>query len=162
MGMYIFWFVRIYQIFKSSIFWSLSKCQFSTIVVIFAFPSVLVSFVMSFGAYKAFMFVTDSNNDWSMINTFDDCRSLTHLYQTETIQIVQFSSLTLYSLTEIVYAIVIIRLFVSNIMKLSVFCREGLPWEKNKNKNDASKSKPEQSYFLEVSIKTANLMIFSI
>lgn len=80
--------------------------------------------VMGLGGIPAMKYVSNMNNDHSMIASFDDCDSLSATFKSPTLRMVQLIAISVYSINEIIYSIVVIRIFVSNILKLSIYCRE--------------------------------------
>ena len=79
---------------------------------------------MGFGGIPAMKYVTNMDNDHSMLTDFESCGDLSDTFKTRTARMVQLIAISVYSINEIIYSIVVIRIFVSNILKLSIYCRE--------------------------------------
>ena len=71
----------------------------------------------------AFRTVYYKNADWSTIHSFQSCGDIADALKTKEINIIRGISVAIYSITEFIYSIVILRLFVSNVLKLSLFCQ---------------------------------------
>ena len=57
------------------------------------------------------------------ITSFAQCSAIAEQYNTAPIQYIRAAAIGIYTLAELIYSIVILRLFVSNILKLSIFCK---------------------------------------
>ena len=57
------------------------------------------------------------------IMSFTECSAIAETFETPPIVIIRSAALAIYTLAELIYSIVILRLFVSNILKLSIFCK---------------------------------------
>ena len=57
------------------------------------------------------------------INSFQNCSDIIDSLKTERMIRIRAIVIIIYSLTEIIYSIVILRLFVSNGLKLSLWCK---------------------------------------
>ena len=62
--------------------------------------------------------------EWSNINSFDSCYQIdARLNAPKEMKIIQAICIAIYTLSEIIYTIVICRLFISNILRLSMYCK---------------------------------------
>ena len=68
-------------------------------------------------------FYLTPNAEWSNIHDFKGCYQIdAALNLPNTMIMLQAICITIYTLSEIIYSIVICRLFISNILKLSMYC----------------------------------------
>ena len=81
---------------------------------------------MGAGGIEAMVYVSNLNEDHSIVRSWSDCATLSDSYKSDTLRMVQLIAISIYSINEIIYSIVVIRLFVSNILKLSIYCRENM------------------------------------
>ena len=112
-------------------------------------------------SYKTFKFVLSPAADKANITSYTVCSDVAQSFATPTINIIRSIAIALYLLSEMLYSITILRLFVSNILKLTIFCKEPVK-TKSMNGGEGNLNHTDSHYFLKVSIRTANLLIFAI
>ena len=72
-------------------------------------------------AYKYFV---TPNPEWSTtITSFASCSKIVDETETKTYRMMKIASLGIYTLSEMLYSIVILRMFVANVLRLSIFCQ---------------------------------------
>ena len=78
----------------------------------------------------------DNNNNVLNINSFQDCQNLNTLHYKDSnrIQYLAWTIIAVYVTSDLLYSIVVLRLFVSNVLKLAVFTSEIDPKKHTKPK----------------------------
>ena len=118
---------------------------------------------MTLVSIDAHVFITSSTANWSTITSFQSCSDVFAATKSKTANTVQGIAIGIYTLSELIYSIVIMRLFVDNIFKLSLFCKtQPLKESVKRTRNKSIDIVSDSEYFLNVSIKTANLLTVAV
>eukprot|EP01084_Bolivina_argentea_P012452 23332_1 len=158
--MYIFFTIRLHQIFKGSIF---SYPKFKLLL----FSSITCTLIAIFSIIILLVTIPDIikvNSKHITINSVQECINIISAYQKQNSIMIQLVGITGFVLTDICASIVLLRLYLKKLLILSItFDRITQKTELfSHNFSNSQKEKMEDdSYYLQLAIKTTNLLILS-
>eukprot|EP01084_Bolivina_argentea_P059627 108914_1 len=142
---YLFFMVRLNEVFGTSSF-AVSKSKLIALSIFICIPNIVYALIVNINLYKSQKYVSNSNNDCSSIKSFDNCFDIYYSFRSQTFAIMQYIGVCYYLLSEIIFCITILRLFLTRIITLTTSVEEN------------SNTKTTNKKFLQLAIKTTNLM----
>lgn len=71
----------------------------------------------------ALNYLISSETDWSTISSFEACSDVAKATKSKRMDMIQGIAVSIYTVSELIYSLVILRLFVGNILKFTLFCQ---------------------------------------
>eukprot|EP01084_Bolivina_argentea_P126400 223815_1 len=118
MCVFTFYIVRLGIVFNNSSF-AVSLTRLKLLTLFILLPSIVMSIM---GFYMVWYVASHYDPDkYPMeVNTFRDCSIVDDIYTPPSVSIFKYISLAVYFLSELIYSIIILRLFLSRVLLLSL------------------------------------------
>eukprot|EP01083_Nonionella_stella_P143653 446900_1 len=147
-NMYLFFVLRLHEIFKGSAF-GVSIIKLKILAVMFILPTVIFSMLQVYTAIKPLSVFASYHPIWNDINQFSDCTAVYPLYRGRLLNTLRVVGVALYAVMDIFCPFIVLRLFLSRLMSVAINLSATLHEKRNRS-------------MARLCVKTTNLCILSV
>ena len=161
-ALYIFFIVRLYQVFNGSVY-EISKRKAKMMGFLVSIPLILLTIILYTAKIKPIKYLSNPKNKHEIsttIQSFEDCQNLEESFRTDSFQRSLAIGVSIYILNEIIYSIVILRLFIRRVLMISN--ATDAKHEDIMVGKENSKKNIKRKLFLYSIVKLTNLTILAI
>eukprot|EP01084_Bolivina_argentea_P101631 182171_1 len=151
--LYQFFLFRLHQVFNNTAF-AVSTFKLKCIASTTSICIICVMCISISRLIRPMDFLLTSSNDISYINSLSDCGDLNDIYTTKLQRILQYVGIMLYMVVELIYSIIVLRLFLSRVLLHSMSFKDMKQTTKKRGYSVGSKTEQTQCDIYSVDSKT--------